>query len=103
MGFGMGFGMGFSMGHGMRTGMGVDPSVSDDLTDQAPAMDQKAMNQGAMNQGMTAINARFKQNIGISANLTAQWKNENILGQFEVSFIFDASLKLGWRSLTSSE
>ena len=101
MGFWMGFGMGFSMGHGMRTE--VDPSVSDDLTDQAPAMDQKAMNQGAMNQGMTAINARFKQNIGISVNLTAQWKNENILGQFEVSFIFDSGLKLGWRSLTSFE
>ena len=86
MGPGMGLGMGAGMGFGMGPGMGMEPSVfAEDLTDQAAPMDQEAMNQAMI----AAMNARFRRFVGISANLTAQWKNQNILGQFEVSLIFE--------------
>ena len=98
-GFGMGLGMEPGIGTGMGTGngpdIGEDPSVFGG--DQAPALDQEALN-----QAMTAaLNARFRRFVGISANLTAQWKNDNILGQFEVSFIFVLGFKLNQWSLTS--
>ena len=98
-GFGMGLGMEPGIGTGMGTGngpdIGEDPSVFGG--DQAPALDQEALNQAMM----AALNARFRRFVGISANLTAQWKNDNILGQFEVSFIFVLGFKLNQWSLTS--
>ena len=103
MGFGMGPGMGLGMEPGMGTGMGtgMGPDIGEDPSvfggDQAPALDQEALNQAMM----AALNARFRRFVGISANLTAQWKNENILGQFEVSFISGSGFKLNQRSLTS--
>ena len=103
MGPGTGFGMGLGMEPGIGTGMGTGngPDIVEDPSvfggDQAPALDQEALNQAMM----AALNARFRRFVGISANLTAQWKNDNILGQFEVSFIFVLGFKLNQRSLTS--
>ena len=102
MGLGMGAGMGMGMGPGMGTGMGpdmgVDPSVfAEDVTDQAQPMDKEAMNQALM----AALNSRFRRFVGISANLTAQWKNQNILGEFEVNFITDSGCRLTQQSSRS--
>jgi len=103
MGPGTGFGMGLGMEPGIGTGMGTGngPDIGEDPSvfggDQAPALDQEALNQAMM----AALNARFRRFVGISANLTAQWKNDNILGQFEVSFIFVLGFKLNQWSLTS--
>lgn len=103
MGPGTGFGMGPGMEPGIGTGMGTGngPDIGEDPSvfggDQAPALDQEALNQAMM----AALNARFRRFVGISANLTAQWKNDNILGQFEVSFIFVLGFKLNQWSLTS--
>lgn len=92
MGPGMGPGIGFGMGYGMDPGMGIEPSVfAEDVTDQAAPMYQEA------------INARFRRFVGISANLTAQWKNQNILGQFEVNLMFDLDFTQGQQLLTALE
>lgn len=96
MGFGMGPGMGLGMGLGMGPGMGMEnPVFCEDLTDQAAPMDQEAMNQAMI----AAMNARFRRFVGISANLTAQWKNQNILGQFEVNLIFHLDFTPGQQLL----
>lgn len=97
MGFGMGPGMGLGMGLGMGPGMGMEnPVFCEDLTDQAAPMDQEAMNQAMI----AAMNARFRRFVGISANLNAQWKNQNILGQFEVNLIFDLDFTQSQQLLT---
>ena len=73
---------------GMAADIGQDPSVGDpfdgDMADPAPVSKRG-----------------FKRFVGISAVLTAQWKNQNILGQFKVSFISGSGFKLNQRSLTS--
>ena len=97
MGFGMGPGMGLGMGLGMGPGMGMkNPVFCEDLTYQAAPMDQEAMNQAMI----AAMNARFRRFVGISANLNAQWKNQNILGQFEVNLIFDLDFTQSQQLLT---
>ena len=98
-GFGMGMETGIwtGVGTGMRPDIREDSSVvGGDSTDQAPALDQDS----ALDKD-SGIGSRFRQFVGISATLTAQWKNDNILGQFEVSFIFGSGFILNQRPLTS--
>ena len=88
IGFGMGPGMGLGMGAGMLPAMDVpdapmfDGLQESSLTETPTPVDPEAM-MNAMNAAMNAM--RFRQWVGISANLAAQWKNKNILGQFEVN------------------
>ena len=52
------------------------------LTETPTPVDPEAM----MNATNAAVNAmRFRQWVSISANLAARWKNQNILGRFEVN------------------
>ena len=69
---------------GMAADIGQDPVFDGDIADPAPVSKRG-----------------FKRFVGISAVLTAQWKNQNILGQFKVSFISGSGFKLNQRSLTS--
>jgi len=76
-GFGPGFGPGFEpgFGYGLEPGMNIGEGQEFGEPNQAffgEEMDQEAMQA-----------ARFRQLMGIRANLAAKWKNENILGQFE--------------------
>ena len=94
-GFEMGLGMSPGIGLGMGPGMGLAMDVPDapmfdglqesSLTETPTPVDPEAMT-NAMNAAINTMNAmRFRQWVGISANLAAQWKNKNILGQFEVN------------------
>ena len=78
---GMGGGPGLGVGPGFDPGMGpiMDPVMEPDEPDVFGPTDPEAMN--AM---IAAWNSRFRRFVGIQANLTAKWKNDNILGQFEV-------------------
>ena len=88
LGFGMSPGMGLGMGAGMLPAMDVPDAPMFDglqepsLTETPTPVDPEAM-MNAMNAAMNAM--RFRQWVGISANLAARWKNKNILGQFEVN------------------
>ena len=85
---GMGLGMGLGMGAGMLPAMDVpdapmfDGLQESSLTETPTPVDPEAM-MNAMNAAVNAM--RFRQWVGISANLAARWKNQNILGQFEVN------------------